>query len=167
MKCLNLNPFVLYKDGMMMNHVDDWAIYSSQRNDFRIYTSPDDTGLWQRENAKIMYRCSEEACPEVYAYALSISNDRYKAVRTQKTMVEFVHPKVNKAIGLINYCQSHGIPMNEVVAFGDTTNDNEMLECCYGVCLANGTDDTKAVAKEVTVKTCAEDGFADWVFTNI
>jgi len=167
MKPLGLNPFILYKDGMMMKHEDAGAKSSSKRNEFRIYIAHDDSEMWQEENAKIMFRVEEEKCDEIFKYAKSISNDRYKAVRTQKTMIEFVHPLIDKAKGLINYCEMYDIPLDEVIAFGDTTNDNEMLECCYGVCLENGTDDTKAIAREVTDKPCEEDGFADWIFKNI
>ena len=167
MKPMNLNPFILYKDGMLMIHEDTGSIASSKRNGFKIYLAKDDSELCREENAKIMYRMDRKICDEVFAYAKSISNDRYKAVRTQTTMVEFVHPLVDKAKGLMNYCRVYDIPMDETVAFGDTTNDNEMVECCYGICLLNGSDDTKALAKEVTRKTCADDGFADWIFENV
>ena len=42
-------------------------------------------------------------------------------------------------------------------------NDNDILAACVGVCLANGTDDTKALARYITEKPCAEDGFSDFV----
>lgn len=42
-----------------------------------------------------------------------------------------------------------------------------MLECCYGVCLVNGSDDTKALAKEITKYTAEEDGLAIWIEENL
>ena len=52
----------------------------------------------------------------------------------------------------------------QIVAFGDTTNDNSMLEQAgWGVCLLNGSNDTKAIADEITKHTCSEDGFANYV----
>ena len=167
MKPMNLNPFIYYRDGMMMKQQDAAALSSAHRNDMKLYIVEDESKMWQEENAKILFRCDPKDCQRIFDFAKSISTDRYKAVRTSPMMIEFVHPLVNKATGLISYCKANNIPMEEVVAFGDTTNDNEMVECCHGVCLANGTDDTKALAKEITERTCREDGFAEWVFKNI
>lgn len=47
------------------------------------------------------------------------------------------------------------------MAFGDTTNDHTMLELSgVGVCLKNGSDDTKAIADIITDYPCDEDGWA-------
>ena len=47
------------------------------------------------------------------------------------------------------------------MAFGDTTNDHTMLEpSCVGVCLKNGSDDTKAIADIITDYPCDEDDWA-------
>ena len=54
--------------------------------------------------------------------------------------------------------------LEEVIAFGDTSNDNEMLKVAgTGVCMLNGSDDTKACADIITEKTCLEDGWADYM----
>ena len=51
--------------------------------------------------------------------------------------------------------------MEEVLAFGDTSNDNEMLKASvWGVCLCNGSEDSKAAANAITEKSNNEDGFA-------
>ena len=167
MRPLGITPFILYKDGMLMTKEDAGALASAKRNDFHIYIAQDESELWQMEHAKIMYRTTVDQGDRLWEYARKLTNDKYKAVRTQSMVTEFVHPLVDKSKGLINYCNIYGIPMNEVVAFGDTTNDNEMMECCHGICLLNGSDDTKALAKEITRKTCQDDGFADWIFNNV
>ena len=52
----------------------------------------------------------------------------------------------------------------EIMAFGDTTNDNAMIEtAAWGVCLKNGSDDTKAIADDITRFDCKQDGFADYI----
>ena len=57
--------------------------------------------------------------------------------------------------------------MENVAAFGDTTNDNEMLEVSgLGVCMINGSDDTKAVADDITLKSNNEDGVGDYLRTH-
>ena len=42
-----------------------------------------------------------------------------------------------------------------------------MLEKTYGVCMLNGSADTKAYAKIITDKTCEEDGFALFLERNL
>ena len=45
-----------------------------------------------------------------------------------------------------------GIALSSVVAFGDDTNDVEMLrECGLGVAMANAVDEVKAVADFITL----------------
>jgi len=46
-----------------------------------------------------------------------------------------------------------------VIAFGDNENDNPLLQISgWGVCLANGSDGTKAIADAVTEYGCLEGG---------
>lgn len=51
--------------------------------------------------------------------------------------------------------------LKDVMAFGDTSNDNEMLKVAgCGVCMINGTDDTKACANAITTYDNDHDGLA-------
>ena len=52
------------------------------------------------------------------------------------------------------------ITQNEMMAFGDTTNDIQMLEYVrYGVVMENGTDDAKRAAWAIA-PSVTEKGFA-------
>ncbi|MBR0138253.1 MAG: HAD family phosphatase [Erysipelotrichaceae bacterium] len=93
--------------------------------------------------------------------------DGFRAFKTQKTVIEFMDERVSKGNALQRYCSKHNIDLEDVMAFGDTSNDNEMLKCCVGVCLADGTEDTLKIARYVTDKSCAENGFADFVKKNL
>lgn len=56
------------------------------------------------------------------------------------------------------------LDIKKVVSFGDTTNDNEMLQVAgWGVCLANGSADTKMVADDITVLDNDHDGLAAYI----
>ncbi|RIK43550.1 MAG: Cof-type HAD-IIB family hydrolase, partial [Chloroflexi bacterium] len=66
----------------------------------------------------------------------------------------------NKAAALAVLMADWGVPLAQVVAFGDDTNDIEMLqECGLGVAVANAADEVKQVADEITA-TNDEDGVA-------
>ena len=70
---------------------------------------------------------------------------------------------ISKYISIITkqICEKYGYDISQVVAFGDTTNDLEMVrDCGTGVCMCNGTDDVKAVADIITTDSNDEDGLA-------
>ena len=83
-------------------------------------------------------------------------------------MLEFAHVKTDKVNALRKYCEIHQIDPQMVIAFGDASNDNGiLLYSGLGICLKNGTEDTKAIADLVLTKDNDEDGFADYVETHL
>lgn len=75
--------------------------------------------------------------------------------------MEVSDPDVSKALALPILCAQLDLPVEAIMACDDTTNDNEMLsQAGLGVCLANGTDDTKACADEITAIDNDHDGLA-------
>lgn len=67
---------------------------------------------------------------------------------------------VSKAAGLARLLDRWGLTMHEVMAFGDDTNDLEMVqEAGVGVAMGNAIPELKAVANRVTL-TNDEDGVA-------
>ncbi len=167
MKPFDLNPFIYYKDGMKMMHIDEASLGSSTRNLMKLYVAKDISEFWEKPNAKVLFRTPEELMPELEAYIAAHPHPNFKGVKTQTVMMEFMNPKISKYYGLKKFCELNDISVKEVIAFGDTSNDNEMLKHCYGVCLCNGSEDSKAIADEVTELDCAHDGFADWLEKNL
>ena len=69
-------------------------------------------------------------------------------------------PGVNKGRGLIRLGEMLGIRKEEIMAFGDGTNDLKMItEVGFGVAMENGFDEVKAAADYVTCSN-DEDGVA-------
>ncbi len=67
---------------------------------------------------------------------------------------------VGKMQALLDVCKELEISADEVMAFGDNENDNEMLQWVgWGVAMGNAVPTTKAVANEVT-DTNDENGVA-------
>lgn len=168
MEPFKLNPFMYYHDTMLTMHVDESTKRSSQRNhtDILIAEKPED--MYKEENAKIMFRTPLEMMPEVEAYVQAHPSPYYKAFKTQSTMLEFTDRRVSKAVSLEHFCKQNHIPLENVVAFGDMSNDNEMLKLSgFSVCLANGGEDTKALADDITEYDNNHDGFAYYVDKHI
>lgn len=73
-------------------------------------------------------------------------------------VVEMVPKGFSKATGIIKICELLGIPLKNTYAFGDSTNDLEMLKIAgKSIVMGNGSDDAKAVADYVT-SSVTDDG---------
>jgi hydroxymethylpyrimidine pyrophosphatase-like HAD family hydrolase len=80
---------------------------------------------------------------------------------TPPFFVECLHPLVNKGEGLRRLCGALGIPLSEVVAFGDGDNDAEFIQLAgLGLAMANARHLLKDVADGVTDYSNDEDGVA-------
>lgn len=162
---LDLNPFVYGPDHTMIcRRIDSATEASGERNSMQLHVVKDMSEFWEKPIPKIMYRTTESQMPAVYQWALDHPSDKYQAFKTQTTMLEFQDPHINKGTGLQHAVELLGIDLENVVAFGDMSNDNPMLELAgIGVCLKNGAQDTKACADYITDFTNNEDGLAKFV----
>ncbi len=71
--------------------------------------------------------------------------------------LEIMPPGVTKGEGLRRLCGHLGIPLDAVVAVGDSLNDLEMLtEAGVGIAVANARDAVKAAADAVTEETAGD-----------
>jgi Cof subfamily protein (haloacid dehalogenase superfamily) len=74
--------------------------------------------------------------------------------------IQILAATVDKAEALRVLMAAWGVSLAQVVAFGDDTNDVDMVrECGLGVAVANAVDEVKQVADEVTASN-DEDGVA-------
>jgi len=104
-----------------------------------------------------------EAFRDAYLVGL---DDPPHVVRSEETYLEILARGVSKGEALTAVCQSMGIPLSAVVAFGDSYNDMEMLERAgLGVAMGTSPPAVKARAGHVTAGT-REDGVASalWRF---
>ena len=168
MEPFDLNPFMYYHDVMLCLREDEAIMKSSKRNETKAQLAKDCTEFYSEENGKIMFRMKKEQMPEVEAYTQKHASPYYHAFKTQEDLIEFADRRISKAVAMNAYCKENQISIHQVMAFGDMSNDKEMLkEAGWGVCLLNGSDDTKACADAITEKNCADDGFADYVEKHI
>ncbi|MBQ9840448.1 MAG: HAD family hydrolase [Erysipelotrichaceae bacterium] len=165
MEPFETNPFCFYHDeGMLCKVHDEMIDRSIATSKRKPIVAKDMSDFWSIENAKMMFRMKEELTPVVEKHLEEHPFEFYKGFKTQSTLIEFMDKRISKGYGLQQLCKLTNIPLEEVVAYGDTTNDNEMLQVAgLGVCLLNGSDDTKAIADEITKSVCTEDGFANHV----
>ncbi len=74
-----------------------------------------------------------------------------KATTSVSNNIEINSAKAGKGKAILALARHLGIPAEDTVAFGDGTNDCEMLEMAgWGVAMANADPQVKAVADEIT-----------------
>ncbi|MGM9902546.1 HAD superfamily hydrolase [Enterococcus sp. 10A9_DIV0425] len=79
-------------------------------------------------------------------------------------ILEIVSKGIEKAKGVHQIANFLEIDQKDVIAFGDEHNDLELLEYAgWGVAMANGTDQLKSVANDITEHTNQEDGLATYL----
>ncbi|VEU35749.1 unnamed protein product [Pseudo-nitzschia multistriata] len=73
--------------------------------------------------------------------------------------LEILHPNVNKGRGLRNMCEKLDIPIKDVIAIGDGTNDIEFLQMSgLGIAMNNAHESLKSVASYTMEWTNDEHG---------
>lgn len=120
----------------------------------------------QTDPTSMMVRTSHEQAKTV-AEALKKQYGDYVDIRTwggPTPILEIVAKGIQKAKGVEQVARYLNINRNDIIAFGDEHNDEEMLEYVgWGVAMNNATDIIKTVADDVTAKTNDQDGLADYL----
>ncbi|MDD7281429.1 HAD family hydrolase [Floccifex sp.] len=162
------NPFLYWHKKILCKHIDPMMIKSGQTSNRELVECKNIDELWSEDNAKIMFRMSEDELKKVEDYMTCHTSDKYIGFKTQSTLFEFMDPHISKGFGIDQLCNETNITHAQILAFGDTTNDNSMLEKAgWGICLKNGSQDTKDIADEITKDSCDQDGFANYIIDNL
>ena len=82
--------------------------------------------------------------------------------------LEILPPNCGKGEAILWLAKHVGIDPKTTMAFGDSMNDENMIERCgYSVAMCNGLDYIKSIADFVTDKTNNECGVGDFILKNV
>lgn len=113
---------------------------------------------------KLVIRSCPEQQPQVAEIAKNIDIPGVTGFSTSDILFEFVDPDINKGYGLQKVCDHFGLNLDNVVAFGDESNDIEMLMLAgTGVAMKNATPPVKAIADVISGYTNDQDALAHYV----
>jgi Cof subfamily protein (haloacid dehalogenase superfamily) len=113
-----------------------------------------------KDTGKIEIQYEPEAEEEVLGAIAAHPSPHWSSVKTSPGTVEFMKPGLNKGVALRRYAERNAIPVSQIMAVGDMDNDIAMIDAAgWGVCMANGCDEAKAVADAITEYGVLEDGF--------
>lgn len=80
------------------------------------------------------------------------NGDRLKFNSGATCLLEAINPKTGKGNAVRFIADYYGVPLEEVLAIGDSTNDIDLLVGpWHGVAVGDGREELKAVADEITV----------------
>lgn len=116
---------------------------------------------------KEMFIVEETQMKEVEAFAAEHPDERYISFKTATDLYEMNHPLLAKDVALRKITEETGILPEEMMAFGDTSNDIKMLQYVkYGIVMANGSEDAKAIAYDIA-PSVDEQGFAKYLRAHV
>ena len=165
---------IVYVDGyeeVRCLKMDDFMISSKARNKSHVIVGGIDT-LAEYDTGKVEVQFKGEMRDEMLKVVEANQNPDWIMTQTyfdeHHCTFEFQDPRVNKGVGLEKYCERYGIPMEDVLAFGDQENDIGLMKSAgYGVCLSNGADLTKSLAKAITEHDVLDDGVGHWLYDHV
>jgi Cof subfamily protein (haloacid dehalogenase superfamily) len=113
--------------------------------------------------AKFHILCAEDVMPKVIERSKTFLNPLVKGVQTEKILYEYFNVNNHKANGIKEIADLHQINLDEIMAFGDSDNDVEMLlECGIGVAMGNATILAKKAANAFTQDN-DHDGISNYI----
>lgn len=151
----------LYGEGdtLYIQEITPTAERMAQRVAMRLVRADIRSMLTQPEIKEMMV-VEPEKMAEIEEFYLDHRDLRYIGFKTAVDLFEFNHPLLAKDVGVRILGAKLRIGPEEMMAFGDTTNDVDMLRYVkYGVAMANGTQDAKDAAW-ATADSVDNDGFA-------
>lgn len=121
-------------------------------------------GFCEKPAYKFLFRDDPEHEQEIRDTFLKKYGDEWQIIGTYPGTVEVFKKNISKGNGLKKYCDDQNIDIKDAIAFGDNENDNSMLEMAgWGVCLKNGSDQSKAISDAVTDYDCEEGGVGHYL----
>ncbi len=114
-----------------------------------------------RDSTKVNIVTDIERAEAVYQLMHEHFHAEAYVTRSNPEFIEMMNPKVDKGVALRTIAKNLGIPMERVMAVGDSYNDLPLVEAAgFGVAMGSAPDVLKAAAKAV-VADVEHDGVAE------
>lgn len=111
---------------------------------------------------KICFIGSKRRIAKLIELVEKVYPEKYAFYYVNPMAVEICKKTVSKRNAVEYVCEQCGITLDQVIAFGDSGNDEPLLlHAGIGVTMKNGTKKALAVARNVSAKTNDEDGVAN------
>ncbi|HWR38784.1 MAG TPA: Cof-type HAD-IIB family hydrolase [Patescibacteria group bacterium] len=147
-------------DQLYVREMDKYARYYSQLSGVEATVVGDSLYELDQAPTKMLAMAEAEEIARMQELFRQHFNGTLNIARSKPTYLEITDPAVNKGVALARLAERLGIDRQQVMAFGDSGNDLEMLRYAgWGVAMGNARDSAKAAARLVTASN-DEDGIA-------
>ncbi len=160
---------IVYEDAydhVLVKRNDEKLEASVGRNHSKVdFATPAEMALKDTGKIEIQYNENIPGLEEEIMGVIAAHPSPYwSSVKTFFGTVEFMTPGLDKGVGLRRYAERNAIPIDQIMAVGDMNNDVAMIAAAgWGVCMANGCDEAKAVANAITEYPVDADGFGRYM----
>lgn len=157
--------YTIYYDGKCYtNSMDTYRLEDTQtKNNMKLVYDPDLSYNVDFEPNNVLFACDPEKISEPLNKIYDKFSDKFTLVKSTPYYYEVMPKGVSKGESLIEIAKYYGIPMSDIIAFGDEDNDLLMIEAAgVGVVMANGSKAMLEAADYVTLSN-DEDGIADYL----
>jgi hypothetical protein len=111
---------------------------------------------------KVLFVVDPAMREELYDELKPRFGKRSNMTKTDPEYLEFLHPEVDKGVGVQGLCDALHIPMSAVMAVGDGDNDGPMVACAgWGVAVSDARESVLKVAAARTEADCDHDAVAE------
>lgn len=111
---------------------------------------------------KVLFVVSPEMREAMFEELTPRFGRRSNMTRTDPEYLEFLHPEVDKGVGVKGLCDAMKIPLSAVMAVGDGDNDGPMVACAgWGVAVRDARESVLKVAAAQTEADCDHDAVAE------
>jgi Cof subfamily protein (haloacid dehalogenase superfamily) len=138
-----------HKSGIFCDAQTEWtALYKRRTGQVPI---ADIRALIETGVEKLIWITARERIAELMPRVQEEYRGRLYVVNTEHEMLEFLNPKVNKALAVEVLATRLNIPREEIIAFGDGNNDVPLLEWAgMSVAMAHGRETARRAAKKTS-----------------
>lgn len=164
------SPMIYCQGYELTYHPDEVMVARAAKHHTKVVEAKRLEELWKDPTAKVLYRQADpQIIAQMEAYAKAhITDEGICCFMTTPENLEFQSPLVNKGTGLKAYCDAHHIPLDQVIAFGDSENDMPMLqEAGWSVAVANAIEAVKEAADDVTEFDVYHNGVGNYLQTHV
>ncbi|OAI55616.1 hypothetical protein AYO49_05350 [Verrucomicrobiaceae bacterium SCGC AG-212-N21] len=151
---------VYHRTGIYTEEMTEWVA----RHASRIGQEPvvrDFSTFPAEEFQKVMWTKNSESISALAAPLAKEFAGKVQVLRTEPELLEFFSTSVNKSVGAQALIASKGVPQSRTLAFGDGSNDVELLGWAgISVAMAHGHKGARQAAQHVTPTAPPETAFA-------
>lgn len=162
-----LNVQVYSSDSIMSSSDSKWTQEDVKLSGLRLKIIPEyEKFLAENDFPKMVIPADPKDVSEFMPFLQKELGERAIVFNSKPYFLEVMPPNAGKGEAILWLAEQLKIPVAQTMAFGDSMNDWSMLtKTAHGVCMCNGTEETKNLAKYVTRLDNNHDGIADFLET--